>query len=378
MPRTGVREAVVIGAGIAGAATAYHLAATGRWRVTVLEKEPVAGFHATGRNAAMIRQAVLPDAVAALAVDATRALHAMNSDERLGLNGVFRRTGSILWGERTELERLLAAPAAPKDARILARADLSERFPKWPLPPGDAGLWTPSDGVIDVARLLHFFLHAQENVVVRCGEEVIGAESGERAFGRVRTDVAAYEADSVVNAAGAWADRIAERLGGSPEGLTPRRRHLFWSGALDWVDLDRPYTWDITRGFYYRPESHGLLACACDEDVSLPVDASADPSVARLLAEKFAVFPPPMSDLPVARSWAGLRTFADDHSFVIGKDVRRRGLFWNAALGGHGVTVADAVGRLVAGAVDRDLPVPAAFAPGRTGPSHGIDPRGLR
>ena len=74
MPRTGVREAVVIGAGIAGAATAYHLAATGRWRVTVLEKEPVAGFHATGRNAAMIRQAVLPDAVAALAVDATRAL----------------------------------------------------------------------------------------------------------------------------------------------------------------------------------------------------------------------------------------------------------------------------------------------------------------
>jgi D-arginine dehydrogenase len=50
----------------------------------------------------------------------------------------------------------------------------------------------------------------------------------------------------------------------------------------------------------------------------------------------------------IGTGWACLRTFAPDDRFLIGPDPRSAGLFWVAALGGHGVTASWAVGRLAA------------------------------
>ena len=49
---------VIVGAGFAGAATAYHLARNGARRIVVLEQERMAGVHSSGRNASMIRQII--------------------------------------------------------------------------------------------------------------------------------------------------------------------------------------------------------------------------------------------------------------------------------------------------------------------------------
>ena len=55
-----------------------------------------------------------------------------------------------------------------------------------------------------------------------------------------------------------------------------------------------------------------------------------------------------ISNVPIMRSWAGLRTLTPDGRFVIGWDPKVDGFFWVAGLGGHGVTTSSAVGALAA------------------------------
>jgi D-arginine dehydrogenase len=356
-------NALIIGGGLAGAATAYHLGATGRWRVTVFEAEKTPGRHASGRNAAMIRQAVTPAPVAELARRGAAKLAELSARADLTIHATFRKSGSILWGRPSDLEPVAAC--APADTRPIDRDEISAKFKGFPLPPDGSGLWTPSDGLLDVAAWNHFFLTASPNVTVKTAAEV---ESGRILFdGRFSVRAAGVETigDVVVNAAGAWADRVAGRFGIAGLGLLPKRRHLFHSGALSWVDPLWPFFWDVSEGLYFRPESNGLLLSACDEDVSEPKDAEADPRVVDLLAQKLAKFGGAAADLPIAKSWAGLRTFFDDHSFVIGPDRRNERFFWVAGLGGHGVTTSFAVGELAAAIIDGRSAAPAYFSPAR-------------
>ncbi len=71
---------VIIGAGFAGAATAYHMAQRGVTDILLLEQEAVPGFHSSGRNAAMIRQCVPDPALLELTRDGSRFLRALPDD----------------------------------------------------------------------------------------------------------------------------------------------------------------------------------------------------------------------------------------------------------------------------------------------------------
>jgi D-arginine dehydrogenase len=66
------------------------------------------------------------------------------------------------------------------------------------------------------------------------------------------------------------------------------------------------------------------------------------------IAAKAARWLPTLTSAGIARAWAGMRTFAPDEHFVIGKDPRLQGLYWVAGLGGHGITCAPVVGALAA------------------------------
>jgi len=74
-----------------------------------------------------------------------------------------------------------------------------------------------------------------------------------------------------------------------------------------------------------------------------------------------------LADLPIRRSWAGLRTLAPDGRFVVGWDSSVEGFFWLAGLAGHGVAASYSVGLLAASLVLQESPSagPAAFRPGR-------------
>jgi D-arginine dehydrogenase len=330
-------EILIVGGGIAGLSTAFHLAAAGARDIVLVEREDLPGFYASGHNAGIARQLTGRPEHTALTRDGSR---------RLAQAGLLTPTGGYLLG------------ADPKGAQPLAREAEALGIPVrltegCPFPGFHAAetLHIPSDGGIDGDGLLR---HCAEGArtrgaVLRFGCQVREVTYDGRTF-LARTDQGDLRARYLVNAAGAWAGEIGRQAGGLDLAFTPLRRHLVWSPAP--YPKDRPYVWWADRPFYVRPESGGLLLCACDEGrIPLPsrgLQPPTDEGILEGLAGSLRELAPGLREVPIARLWCGLRTFAPDRRFVLGMDPFNANLLWVAGLGGHGMTSGLAVGALAA------------------------------
>ncbi|HVP13661.1 MAG TPA: FAD-dependent oxidoreductase [Phycisphaerae bacterium] len=318
-------DILIVGAGLAGASTAYHLKRLSDARVLIVEKETTPGVHSSGRNASFIRERTEEPELRPLTSEGAEFL-------RGGTLAEYNAHGSVLIGWGDEDARLHCAVARGK------------------------GLWCPRDGTADVARLLQSYLAGQK--ILSDTEVLEWAHEGDGI--RVRTNRGVIACSLLVNAAGPWAGK----LGRLP--LTPKNRTIYVTPPMKWVDPKWPFVWDVYGGLYFRPESGGLLLSPCDERPAEPGEYTDDPRMAEQLAEKVMRLQPDLSEISIQRSWVGQRTFAKDKLFVIGFDPRESKLFHVAGLGGHGVTSSYAVGRLAAetilGKADRRG---TAFAPAR-------------
>jgi glycine/D-amino acid oxidase-like deaminating enzyme len=318
-------DIVIVGAGLAGAATAYHLARLGRRDILILEQEAIAGAHSSGRNAAIVRAHADDAAVQKLVSEGAEEL-------RGGHLAEFHRNGIMLMNIGDE--------------------DVGQYFPR----ARGRGRWCPDDGVIDVAGLLRTYLAGQR---VHYDTRVLEWSATDEGL-RVSTSRGQVRCRRLINAAGPWAGT----LGGLP--MTPMNRHLFVTLPLSWVRPSAPTVWDGRRGLYFRPESGGLLLCCCDETPAAPGDYREDQAMLDELHEKVTRLQPGLGELAIRASWVGQRTFAPDRKFVVGFDPRNRRVFHVAGLGGHGVTASSAVGRLAADMIlGRSRSQGGAFAPDR-------------
>ena len=362
-------DVVIVGAGFAGLATAASLVELGVRRVVVLEAEPIPGHHGSGRNAAMARRLIEDEVLATLAVRSVARMAALSDG-----TPILRPVGGLLIGDDAALARLWAVVAAVPE--LAAETQRLEPGAVRALVPALAGaelaggLFTPGCGVTDIHALLSAFAER-----ARAGGAVTFLKTpltGVRvAGGRVTaavTPLAAIATELLVDAAGFGANQVAALAGLAPLPLDPVRRHLFVTAPWSGVDRGAPFVWNVSRGYYFRPEGEGLLLCACDETSWPPEDPPADPGAREALAAKFDAAVPGLREVRPTRGWAGLRVMTPDHRFVIGPDPRLDGFFWVAGLGGHGMTTSAGVGELAArGLVDGVVPAPygAAFAPGR-------------
>jgi glycine/D-amino acid oxidase-like deaminating enzyme len=215
---------------------------------------------------------------------------------------------------------------------------------------GEAALWIPGDGVIDVHAALSGFLGAARG---RGVEVWTGCEARDPRVDAHAVSVTAagttLEAEALVVAAGAWAGELAADAGSRVE-LAPLRRHLFISAPDATVAAGTPWIW-VEDVFYARPESGGLLLSGCDESPHPAAPPAVAPGVAEALAETLARHAAPLAELRLRRGWACLRTFGPARAPLIGWDERVPRLFLVAGLGGHGATGSAAVGRRAAEAI---------------------------
>ena len=170
-----------------------------------------------------------------------------------------------------------------------------------------------------------------------------------------------------MNAAGAWADPVAELAGIQPLGIEPFRRTVAQLRTAPSVPASLPLVLDLHEKFYFKPESGRLWLSPHDETPTPPCDAAPEELDIALAIDRFEQ----VVDWRVERvehRWAGLRSFAPDRLLVYGFDPAEPGFFWFAGQGGFGIQTAPAAAALAAGlllgapggAID-----PAPYAPAR-------------
>lgn len=345
------KKCVIIGAGLAGVATAYHLTRMGLEEVVLLEQEAIPGMHASGRNAAMVRQVVADEAIARLA--RAGAAFLQNLPEDWPLETEFKQTGALLLTDRSGIAKWQAAAQSAREAGVPAEwweeDRLRREVPVLADSPAAGAVWCPTDGVIDIHNLLHGFLRGAmaRGAEIRCDQRVQNIVVREGKVCAVQTESDEIVTDIVVNAAGAWAGEIA-RLAGIVLPVTPYRRHLFIGEPRYRVEAGGPIVWDVTTDVYFRPDMGRLLLSPCDQTPHPAVSPGCDPAASELLAEKVSRCFPQLSEMAIHNAWACLRTMPPDHRFVVGWDAAVKGFMHVAGLGGHGVTVSHSIGLLAA------------------------------
>jgi len=357
-------DALVIGAGFAGASAAWWLRRRGLSRILVLEREAAPGMRASGQNAGIARLPVSDPATARL----TGRGGAMLREPPPGFaeGPLLDPTGGILLaGTAGGLESLRdASEAAGIPLTPLDRSEVLSRLPFLEDSPFRTALLCPQDGLVDIHAYLGAFLRGIR-VEARTRVEAFEVRGGR--IRRVETDRGTFEAERVILAAGAHSLELGRLAGGVAFPFVPKRRHLVYTGPLGWVPRGIPYVWYQSPEAYFKPEGRGLLLSPCDESDAPPMPPPVHPDAAVWLFDRIRKVFPGLLGVPVARIWAELRCFVPDRRFVIGRDPKVENLTWVTALGGHGMTASAAVGELASAlAVGEPPPVdPEPYAPGR-------------
>jgi D-arginine dehydrogenase len=361
-------EVVIVGAGFAGAATAYQLTRLGVRDVVILEKEELPGMHASARNAAMARKLVTSRDLLPLSLEGISFIEAPPAD--FAGPPDYRRCGSLMIvddeGEASLRGSLAHWRSLGIPAEWLSRPEIERRVPVTVGGSFVGGAYCAQDGVVDVAALLDGYLRAAAARGARLltGRAVVAVGGGPGRVRWVETAAERIETRILVDAAGAWAGEVARLAGACPAPLSPRRRHLVVTRPPPAFDGGWPFVWDVSHELYFRPEPPGLLLSPCDSREQPPGEATVDGRAIEELAAKVQRFLPRLGGLGVVKAWAGLRTATPDGNLVVGRDPRVEGFVWCAGLAGHGMTTSAAVGRLAAEAVLGRAPAPA-YDPGR-------------
>ncbi len=366
----GYADFVIIGGGLAGMSTAWGLSLLGERDVVVLEKEDFPGMHSSGRNAAMIRQLVAGEELLELTTTGARFYAGdapgWKQPPPFLPDGSFMTAGPDGWAALESNARTAAQAGVKLELCGINR--ITQAIPCVAGGRIEGGAYFPGDGVTDTDGLIQGYRTAAKvggaRLLTACEVKNIDVHNG--GITGVETSRGYIKTGRLINAAGPWAGLIGSMAGAVKVEIAPLRRHLYYTGALGWADQHWPFVWDLDRDVYFRPESGGLLLSACDESPTRPALPVVDPAVQDLLASKLSETFPRLLDVPIARSWAGLRTFAPDRAFMLGHDPVLDGFYWVAALGGHGVTTSPAVGRIAAGDISgKGAAAPAAFSPSR-------------
>jgi D-arginine dehydrogenase len=207
----------------------------------------------------------------------------------------------------------------------------------------------PHSKELDVHGLQQGFLRAAK---ARGARVVVGApaEAIERRGKRwsVTTPAGTFSAPVLINAAGAWADQVAQAAGVRPLGLVAKRRTAFNLPAPAGMDIGSwPLINDVAEEFYFKPDAGQLFASPADATPSPPMDAFAEDIDVAVGVERLERATT-LNVQRVSRAWAGLRTFAPDALPVIGPDGGAEGFFWLAGQGGYGIKTSPALSRACA------------------------------
>jgi glycine/D-amino acid oxidase-like deaminating enzyme len=367
------RDVLVVGGGVIGWSIAHHLARAGAGRIGVIDR----GGGSTERATGGFRAQFATEVNVRLSLLSRQKL--LTFREETGVDPGYRPAGYLFLAATEAQRRRLAsalevqracgchdaAPVELDEVRRLAPCIRTEGVA--------GGAFSPRDGFIRPMEIRRGYLES----ALRAGVERLTAEvTGISRRGdvlRVETSAGPYEAATVVNAAGAWAGRVGA-MAGVEVPVQPLRRQVAMTAPTGALPASTPMI-IFADGFHFRVrDDHVLLLWPTDGGAD-PFDVSVEPEWTAKVAAATRERVPPLAEVPIASTYAGLYEMSPDEHALLGPAPGLERLFLVNGSSGHGVMHAPALGQLAAEMLTGAAPSldvralrPSRFAEGRPNP----------
>jgi heterotetrameric sarcosine oxidase gamma subunit len=355
-------QVVIVGGGVAGSSTAYHLAGMGITDVLLLERARIASgtsWHAAGL-VARVRGSHPMTELSSYGVDLYREL-----EGGTGVDVHFRPTGSLTLAETEDrLQELRYTAAIARhhgtEARLLEPPAVPDL---WPLisPDGLVGaLHQPGDATVNpgyAALALAKGAH-DRGAAIREGVSVSGILTEGRTVVGVRTDLGDVEAETVALACGLWTRDLAATVG-VPVALYAAEHVHVSTDPIEGVHDLLPLVRGLDGYFYARHHAGGLMIGAFEPDGRpRPTDSIPEAwafgefgpdwehfAPTRVNAERRI---PALEDANFTRFLRAPESFTPDSNFCLGEAAELRNLYVAAGFNSQGIIYGPGAGRALA------------------------------
>ena len=379
---------VIVGAGVMGASTAWHLASRGCRDVLLLDRGPAPGAGSTSRATGGFRAQYPTGINVRLSLLAREKLRRFG-DEVGGECGYEPR--GYLWLASSDEEMAALAEArivqhaeGLEEAHSVSPGDIARLNPAVDLQGIVGGAYCPSDGFIRPLGILNGYLKGARRlgVTVNWNVEVTGlARDGAGRVTGVATTTGDVSCDLVVNACGAWAGELG-RVCGVDLPVAPLRRQVACTVATDVLPAEMPMTIFIADGFHLRVRDGRVLLLWPTPGVpGDPFAARVDDRWISDVSRRAHARVPVLRGVPIDREacWAGLYEMSPDRHAILGPAVECANVYLINGSSGHGVMHAPALGQLLsemildgaASTLDVSALRPSRFAAGEPNPVSG-------
>ncbi|HEV8139855.1 MAG TPA: FAD-binding oxidoreductase [Pyrinomonadaceae bacterium] len=346
-------DVVIIGSGIVGSSVAYHLTQQGCTNVLVIEREAHQGKGSTGKSMGGVR------AQFSTPVNIRMSKYSIDFfskfDDVVGHPADYRAHGYLFCATNEKHLAYLKGNRERQNALGVTNVewvspdDIVKMVPQLRVDDVLGGTFCPTDGFVDPhSVMMGFMLNAREKGARLWLEtEVTGIEVDGRSIAGVQTTRGFVSTRVVVNAAGAWAARVAA-MAGADLPVEPLRRQLVPTEPFDQLPQRFPMVIDMSTGFHFRREGKGILLAWNDPEETPGFKTDFDESFVEKILTRAASRVPVLAEAGVnpRRAWAGLYEMTPDHHAIIGPASNVEGLYFVNGFSGHGVMHSPASGKI--------------------------------
>ncbi len=353
-------EAVIIGGGIIGCATAFELAERGMKDVIVLEKDYLTAG-STGRCAAGVRQQWGLEMNIRLARGSCKMLERLEEELQYPYSIEFNQSGYLVlafsaaqmrqFERNVRVQRSIGTPS-----RVVDLEEAREVVPHLRTDELVGATFCPEDGHANPFHTTMAYAQAARRLGVQISTrtEATGIDtSGSRVVG-VETDRGYISTPIVYNAAGPYSRRVAAMAGVGIPVYSERHQILVTEPVAPYQG---PMVISLEHGIYCQQTPHGSFITGLgDPSEARGINCEATWEFAEELAHMVVGILPPLAELRVVRQWAGQYNITPDAQPILGGISGLDGYHMAVGFSGHGFMVGPMTARLMAQTITGEKP----------------------
>ncbi|HSB65368.1 MAG TPA: FAD-dependent oxidoreductase [Anaerolineales bacterium] len=346
-----IADIVIIGGGVMGASTAYHLAFRGQRNIILLEKEDFFGLGATGRCAGGVRYQFSTEVNIRLSLLSLPMLERFKDEMDQAID--YRKIGYLFLLTHPEEVRVFEHNVALQNrlgacTEWLNGEEIRKRVPMMRLDDVLAGSFNPRDGLVDPNSVVMGYIGAAQRLGVRTFTSApvttIQVNSG-KIFG-VTTPNQKISTPVVIDATGPWSSQTSQ-MAGLEVPVSPIRRQWLTTTAIPELPPNFPFVIDFAQSLYFHPEGPGLLTGMSNPNEKPGFDQNIDTDWELVHMEAAVKRIPLIERVGLISRLAGLYEVTPDDHPIFGK-TPIEGYYLISGFSGHGFMHGPIAGKLMA------------------------------